>query len=308
MEQNNNFICVREPNKDRLDKYLVQQMPNLSRSQLSKLIETGAVLVNGNTVTKKYVPKINDKIIVHIAEEKKEILPENIPLSIVYEDEDLLVVNKPQGMVVHPAAGNDSGTLVNALLYHCGSHLSNLNEDESRPGIIHRIDKDTSGLLLVAKTNLAHEKLSFQIQEHSLGRYYMALCHGGIREDDFTICQPIGRHTKDRKKMGIVPDGREAITHIHVVERLGAYTLVRCRLETGRTHQIRVHMASLGHPVIGDSTYGVKKEEFSFLKGQLLHACLLGFVHPVSNQYMEFTAPLPEYFKKVLTLIRQKYF
>ncbi len=304
--QNNYELLVDKEQTERLDKYISKTL-DLPRSQVEKHIALGSVLVNGASVNKKYVPKMGDKITIHFPEEdSNEILPENIPLSIVYEDEELLVVDKPQGMVVHPATSHASGTLVNALLYHCGSHLSTCNEDDRRPGILHRIDKETSGLLLVAKTNSAHEMLAEQIRDHSLGRYYMALCHGGFSEDDFCIDKPIGRHPKDRKKMAIVPGGREGITHVHVVERFGAYTLVRCKLETGRTHQIRVHLSSMGHPVVGDKVYGVRKEEFSSLEGQLLHACLLGFIHPVSQEYCEFTSPLPSYYQHVLHVLRSR--
>ena len=232
-----------------------------------------------------------------------DILPEPIALSIVYEDADMLVVDKPQGMVVHPAAGNETGTLVNALLAYCGDTLSGIN-GEKRPGILHRIDKDTSGLLMVAKNDKAHQSLAAQIKAHSLTRAYLALVHGGFREDSGTIALPIGRHPHDRKKMAVTEkNARSAVTHYFVKERFSGYTLVECRLETGRTHQIRVHMSYRGHPIVGDPVYGVKKEPFS-LNGQLLHAWQIGFIHPTSGKYMEFQSPLPAYFEKVLKRLR----
>jgi len=234
-----------------------------------------------------------------------EIIPENIPIDVVYEDEYMLVVNKSQGMVVHPAAGNYTGTLVNALLYHCGDTLSGIN-GEKRPGILHRIDKDTSGLLMVAKCDEAHLKLSEQIKEHSLTRAYKALVHGGFSADNGRIDLPIGRHPLDRKKMTVTEkNSREAVTNFNVIERFGKYTFVECILETGRTHQIRVHMSHNGHPIVGDKTYGVKKEEFN-LSGQLLHAYKIGFIHPADNKYMEFTSEIPDYYEKVLYNLRKR--
>ena len=231
---------------------------------------------------------------------------ENIPLDIIYEDGDLIVVNKPQGMVVHPAPGNYGGTLVNALMYHCGDSLSGIN-GVARPGILHRIDKDTSGLLLVAKTDAAHIFLAEQIKEHSLSRYYEALVFGNIKEDSGTVDKPLGRNPKDRKKMCIVKSGgKEAVTHYEVLERFGGYTHIRCKLETGRTHQIRVHMQSLGHPVACDPVYGVKKGKIKWDGGQLLHAKMLGFIHPTTKKYMEFSAPLPDYFENILQKLRKE--
>jgi len=297
-------INVTSKKNARLDKFISESFADITRSQAANLIEDGHVWVNGKACSKKYLPCEGDEIKVVIPSEK-QIHPQDIPLSIVYEDDDVLVVDKPQGMVVHPAAGNDENTLVNALLFYCKGHLSDIN-GEMRPGILHRIDKDTSGLLLVAKNNDAHEKLAVQIKEHTLGRCYLALVHGNIKEDEFTIDRPMGRSTKDRKKMAITDvHAKEAITHFRVIERFSRYTLLRCQLETGRTHQIRVHVASIGHPVVGDKTYGVKNEEFS-LKGQLLHACLLGFVHPKDGQYMEFTSTLPPYFKKILGILAKR--
>ena len=233
-------------------------------------------------------------------EQTVEALPEDIPLTIVYEDKDVIVVNKPQGMVVHPAPGNESGTLVNALLYHC--ELSAIN-GVVRPGIVHRIDKDTSGLLVVAKNNESHLFLSEQLKERKALRRYWALVNGNIIEDEFTVDKPIARHPKDRKKMAVVYGGRDAITHVKVLERYGQYTLVECCLETGRTHQIRVHLASLGHSIVGDKTYGIKKEKFN-LEGQLLHAKTIGFVHPITKETLEFDSKIPEYFEKIIKLLR----
>ena len=289
----------------RLDKYLSDKLENMTRSYLKKLIsDDKAVLVNGNPAKPNYKLKPGDIIELAVPEPiELEIKAENIPLDIVYEDNDMLVVNKPQGMVVHPAAGNYTGTLVNALLYHCGDSLTVIN-GEKRHGIVHRIDKDTSGLLLVAKNDNAHQKLSSQIKEHSLTRAYKALVHGNIKQDSGRIDAPIGRHPSDRKKMTITDkNSREAVTNFRVIERYGRYTFVECILETGRTHQIRVHMSKNGHPIVGDKTYGVKKEEFN-LAGQLLHAYKVGFIHPVSGEYMEFVSELPDYYMNVLDRLR----
>lgn len=291
---------------ERIDKMLSLRLEGFTRSHIQKLTDGGLVLVNGAPVKANYKVKTGDAIQVNVPEpEKTDIVAEDIPLDIVYEDEYMLVVNKPQGMVVHPAAGNYNGTLVNALMHHCGTELSGIN-GEIRPGILHRIDKDTSGLLLVAKTNEAHIGLAAQIKEHSLTRAYLALVHGGFKEDNGIIALPIGRHPTDRKKMAVTyKNSREAVTHYSVIERLGKYSFVECVLETGRTHQIRVHMSHNGHPIVGDRKYGVKKEEFS-LDGQLLHAYKIGFVHPILKKYMEFSAPLPDYFQKVLYILKNK--
>ena len=299
------LICS-ENNSIRIDKFLSEEMSEFTRSHIQKLLDEGFVLLNGKVPKSNTKVKTGDKIEVTFPEpEEIDVLPENIPLDIVYEDDFMLVVNKPQGMVVHPAAGNYTGTMVNALLYYCGDSLSGIN-GEKRPGILHRIDKDTSGLLLVAKNDIAHIKLSEQIKEHSLTREYFALVHGNIKEDSGTINAPIGRHPEDRKKMTITDkNSREAVTHFFVVERFGKYTLIRCRLETGRTHQIRVHMSKNGHPIVGDKTYGVKKGEFS-LKGQLLHAHKVGFIHPKTEEYMEFSREVPEYFEEVLRKLRSR--
>ena len=303
---NNTIEFISEGGGERIDKFLSLKMSDFTRSHIQKLTDDGYVTVNEVKVKPNYKIKSGDIIRMTIPEpEKTDIVAENIPLDIVYEDEYMLVVNKPQGMVVHPAVGNYSGTLVNALMYRCGDELSGIN-GEVRPGIVHRIDKDTSGLLLAAKTNAAHIGLAEQIKEHSLTRAYIALVHGGFKEDSGIIALPIGRHPTDRKKMAVTyKNSREAVTHYNVLERLGKYSLVECVLETGRTHQIRVHMSHNGHPIVGDKTYGVKKEEFS-LSGQLLHAYKVGFIHPISKKYMEFSAPLPDYFEKVLYILRNK--
>ena len=236
--------------------------------------------------------------------EELNVEPENIPLDILYEDDDLLVVNKPKGMVVHPAAGHSSGTLVNAVLYHCRGNFSDIN-GVLRPGIVHRIDMDTTGALVICKSYFAHQSLAEQLSVHSITRKYLAIVHGNLKEDEGTIEGPIGRHPTDRKKMAInYKNGKDAVTHYKVLERFGQATYVECRLETGRTHQIRVHMASIGHPLLGDTVYGSSKNPYH-LEGQALHAMILGFVHPRTCEYLEFTAPLPEYFVKLLSKLRK---
>lgn len=289
----------------RLDAFLALNLEGKTRSAVQKLMDQGKVLVNGKTGRKNDKVKPGDSIQVEIPEpEPLELLPQDIPLDIVYEDEHLLVVNKPKGMVVHPAPGNPDGTLVNALLYHCGESLSGIN-GVIRPGIVHRIDKDTSGLLMVAKNDLAHQSLAAQIAAHTFTRMYNTVVYGNLKTDEGTISAPIARHPTDRKKMAVVPGGREAVTHYRVLERLSGFTLVECRLETGRTHQIRVHMAHIGHPVAGDPVYGPKKCITS-LNGQCLHARLLGFVHPATGEYMEFDSGLPLYFTDFLEKLRRK--
>lgn len=282
---------------DRLDK-LVAENSGLSRSFAVKLIEKGLVTVNGKTADKKYCAKFGEVVAVEIPDaEDVQIMPENIPLDIVYEDSDLLVVNKPKGMVVHPAAGHYTGTLVNALMFHCGDSLSGIN-GEIRPGIVHRIDKDTSGLLMVAKNDFAHIGLSEQIKEHSFTREYQTVVCGCIK-DDGTVNAPIGRHKTDRKKMCVTAENsREAITHYRVIKNFAGYTHLAVNLETGRTHQIRVHLSYIGHPVAGDEVYGNGKPKW--LCGQCLHAQKVGFVHPRTGRYMEFSSELPEYFVKFL--------
>lgn len=285
----------------RIDKYLADNIHDVTRSSIVNLIESGSVIVSGKTVAKNYKLRAGDEIEITIPDPVEyEAKAENIPLDIVYEDSDLLVVNKPKGMVVHPAAGNYEGTLVNALLYHCKDELSGIN-GVMRPGIVHRIDKNTSGLLIVAKNDKAHKHLAKQIQEHSFTREYEAVVHGNFREDSGTVDAPIGRHHTERKKMTVTDkNSKNAVTHFEVIKRFGKYTHIKCILETGRTHQIRVHMAYIGHPVAGDDVYGVKKEKTSF-PGQCLHARKIGFVHPTSGEYLEFSSDLPEYFQKFLS-------
>lgn len=288
---------------DRLDKFIAD-MSDISRSYAAKLCEEGLVISDGKKLNKKYKLSGEEEITIELPEAKEiSVESEDIPLDIVYEDKDVIVVNKPQGLCVHPAPGNESGTLVNGLMYHCGSELSAIN-GVIRPGIVHRIDKDTSGLLVAAKNNEAHLHLSDQLKERKAMRKYVALVNGNIKEDSGTINKPIARSSADRKKMAVVYGGREAITHFNVLERFGQYTLIECILETGRTHQIRVHMASLGHSIVGDKVYGIKKERFN-LVGQLLHAKTIGFVHPVTGEMMEFTSEIPEYFQNVLDKLRK---
>ena len=283
---------------ERIDKYLTKIFTDQSRSYLQGLIEKGNVLVNDKSVKSNYKLKIYDEVKVTIPEPlilKAE--PENIPINIVYEDSDVIVVNKPQGMVVHPAPGNYTGTLVNGLLYHCND-LSTIN-GVIRPGIVHRIDKDTSGILVIAKNDNSHNFLSEQLRNHSMKREYYAVVEGVLKQDKGTIDKPLGRNKKDRLKMGIVEGGKRAVTHYEVLERYKSNTLIKCILETGRTHQIRVHMASIGHPLIGDPLYGFKKQKYK-LEGQMLHAKVLGFIHPSSKEYMEFSSELPGYFKNLI--------
>ncbi|MBQ6717395.1 MAG: RluA family pseudouridine synthase [Clostridia bacterium] len=288
----------------RLDVFLAENA-QLTRSYAATLIADGCVTVNGKAATKNTKLKQGDCIDVTIPEPQEyTVEPENIPLDIIYEDEHLLVVNKPKDMVVHPAAGNYSGTLVNAILYHCGDSLSGIN-GVMRPGILHRIDKNTSGLLLVAKNDNAHLFLSEQIKEHSLTREYEAVVYGNLKNDSGTVDAPIARHPVKRKQMAIVSGGKEAVTHYNVLERFGNFTHVRLRLETGRTHQIRVHMASLGHAVAGDDVYGPRKV-ITKLGGQCLHARKIGFIHPETHEYMEFTSDLPQYFTNFLNECRGK--
>lgn len=291
----------------RIDRFLSDKLDFLTRSAVQKNIDSQNVTVNSCAVNKNYKCRLNDRVEILIPDAVAlETKAENIPLDIVYEDSDLLVVNKPKGMVVHPANGNWDGTLVNALLYHCRDSLSGIN-GVIRPGIVHRIDKDTSGLLIVAKNDAAHLGLAEQIKEHSFSRMYEAVVYGNIKEDGGTVNQPIGRNPKDRKKMAVVQNNaKPAVTHFQVIQRYGEFTHIRCMLETGRTHQIRVHMAYIGHPLAGDSVYGPKKVITS-LNGQCLHAKLIGFNHPVLNRYMEFDSELPEYFKDFLAKLNHKY-
>ena len=290
--------------KIRLDQYLAAHLPELSRSRIQNLIKSGDVLVNGSPAKPKNPVSRGDSITVRIPEpEPAEALPQDIPLDVAYEDADVIVVNKPVGLVVHPAAGHPDGTLVNALLYYCGESLSGIN-GALRPGIVHRIDRDTSGLLIAAKNDFAHQALAAQLQDHSLYREYEAVCVGGLREDRGTVDAPIGRHPTDRKKMCVDwKNGRPAVTHWTVLERFPGYTHIQCRLETGRTHQIRVHLASIGHPLLGDVVYGAKKP-VPGLAGQCLHARRLSFVHPRTGERVTVECPLPAYFTQVLTKLR----
>ena len=305
MLNQNLFVAEQEDVGVRLDKFLDERLEEYTRSRIQKLIEDGCVAVDGQRVKPSYKIRVGDEIIMSAPELKEpEIVAEEIPLDVVYEDEDMLVINKPQGMVVHPAAGNYKGTLVNALMAYCGDTLSGIN-GEKRPGILHRIDKDTSGLLLVAKNDMAHQGLAAQIKAHSLTRAYKALAYGNFKQDEGTINLPIGRHPVDRKKMAVTyRNSREAITHYKVLKSYSGYSLVECRLETGRTHQIRVHLTNMGHSIVGDPVYGSRKCSFS-LKGQLLHAWKVGFIHPRTGEYMEFTSELPEHFLDVLNNLEE---
>lgn len=289
----------------RIDKYLAEQLPDITRSYLQKLLKDGSVQMNGKPVKTSTKTAAGAIIELTIPEpEEPEILPEDIPLDILYEDSDVILINKPKDMVVHPAAGHYTGTLVNALMYQCKGDLSGIN-GVLRPGIVHRIDKDTTGVLIVCKNDKAHNALAEQLKEHSITRKYRAIVCGNLKEDEGTVDAPLGRHPQDRKKMAIVrTGGKRAVTHYRVLERFGNYTYIECQLETGRTHQIRVHMASLGHPLLGDEAYGRVKSPFK-LEGQTLHAMVLGFIHPTTGEYMEFEAPLPEYFEKLLEKLRR---
>lgn len=284
----------------RIDRFLAEQLPDISRSYIQKLIKEKQIYVNGQPVKANYKTGTQDEIKIHIPElTEPDIVPENIPLDILYEDHDILIVNKPKGMVVHPAAGHYSGTLVNALMYYCKDDLSGIN-GVMRPGIVHRIDMDTTGSLLVCKNDIAHQKMADQLKEHHIKRIYHAIVHGVIKEDEGTVDGPIGRHPIDRKKMSInYKNGKTAVTHYRVLQRFSNYTYVECQLETGRTHQIRVHMASIHHPLLGDSVYGPAKCPFK-LQGQTLHAKILGIQHPVTGEYLEIDAPLPQYFSDLL--------
>lgn len=288
---------------DRIDKFLSEQCEELSRSYIQKLLKSGEVFVGQKSVKPSYKVTEGDMISFEVPEAVElEILPENIPLDIVYEDHDVILVNKPKGMVVHPAAGHYTGTLVNALMYHCKDDLSGIN-GILRPGIVHRIDMDTTGILIVCKNDLAHNSIAEQLKEHSITRRYQAIVHGALKEEEGTIDAPVGRHPQDRKKMCINhQNGKHAVTHYRVLNRFKNFTHIECRLETGRTHQIRVHMASLNHPLLGDAVYGPAKCPYK-LQGQTLHAGVLGFIHPRTGEYMEFAAPLPDYFQKLLNTL-----
>ena len=284
----------------RIDKFLSDELPEMSRSYIQKLIKEDQVTVNGKIGKANYKLSADDFVVVCQPELKEpDILAEDIPLDILYEDEDFLVINKPKGMVVHPSAGHYSGTLVNALMYYCKDDLSGIN-GVMRPGIVHRIDMDTTGSLLVCKNDFSHQHIAQQLKEHSIRRVYHAIVHGVIEEEEGTVDAPIGRHPIERKKMSInYKNGKEAVTHYKVIQRFKNYTYIQCQLETGRTHQIRVHMASIKHPLLGDQVYGPQKNPFK-LQGQTLHAKIIGITHPRTNKYIEADAPLPEYFQKLL--------
>lgn len=304
-----NFVAEKEDIGKRLDVFLSEK-GDITRSNAQKLLEDGCVSVNGTTETKKYKIKDKDEVQALLPEPRVvDAVPQDIPIDIVYEDEDIIVVNKPQGMVVHPAAGNYDGTLVNALMFHTKGNLSAIN-GVIRPGIVHRIDKDTSGILVVAKSDKAHLSLSEQIKDHSMTREYFCLIVGGVKEDEFTVDKPIGRDPKDRKKMlAGVRDGRCAVTHFYVEKRYKGYTLLKCVLETGRTHQIRAHLKSVGKCIVGDPVYGLKKDklaEQNCVTGQLLHAQKLGFVHPSTGEYIEFDSRLPEKFMCILHKLEEE--
>lgn len=299
--------CTGEERGLRIDRYLADHLDGQSRNSIQKLIEEGLVLVNGNACRASYKLQEKDQIFVSVPDAVlTELRPERIPLDILYEDDQLLIVNKPKGMVVHPAPGHSTGTLVNAIMYHCGKELSGIN-GEIRPGIVHRIDMNTTGSLIVCKTDAAHRFIASQIKEHSVHRVYRAIVYGHLNPTEGTIRTSIGRDPRDRKKMSVgVKNGRQAITHYRELARLkNNFSYVEFELETGRTHQIRVHMASIGHPILGDQVYGPKKSPYH-LDGQTLHAMTIGFVHPTSKRYVEFTAPLPEYFQHLLAILGEE--
>ncbi len=303
----NSFTVSEEDDGLRLDKLLATELPEYSRSYLQSLMKDGHVLVNEQPAKPSLRVKEDDRVDFSIPDKiLPDILPENIPLDILYEDDDLLVVNKPKGMVVHPAPGHYTGTLVNAVMYHCGPSLSGIN-GVLRPGIVHRIDRDTTGSLLICKNDAAHRSIAQQLKEHSLTRRYVAICCGRIRKDDLTIRGDIARDRNDRKKMAVVPagTGKAAVTHVHVLQRFRDYTYVECRLETGRTHQIRVHMAHIGYPLLGDAVYAGSRKFPYRLEGQCLHARTLGFLHPSTGEYIETIAPLPAYFAHLLKILPQ---
>ena len=302
-------ILTLQPNNEdagkRIDAWLAAEVEELTRSAAARLLEEGQVTCGGKPLAKNYKLTGRETIEVALPEvEETDLLPQNIPLDVVYEDADVIVVNKPKGLVVHPAPGHPDGTLVNALLYHCGDSLSGIG-GEKRPGIVHRIDRDTSGLIIAAKNDVAHQRLAAQLQDHTLARTYECVVIGNLKEDAGTVNAPIGRHPTDRKKMAVITGGREAVTHWEVIARYQGFTHVRCKLETGRTHQIRVHMAHIGHPILGDTVYGNKKP-VNGLQGQCLHAAGLRFVHPASGETVELSCPLTEEFASQLRKLEHR--
>ena len=301
MEQYNEFRVTEEYEDERLDAVVAAMSEGQSRSYLKSMIKEGYILLNGKTAKPSAKVHENDCIALTLPEKIiPDIQPENIPLDILYEDDDVLVVNKPKGMVVHPAPGHYSGTLVNAVMYHCGDSLSGIN-GVMRPGIVHRIDRDTTGSIIICKNDASHNCIAKQLKEHTIVRRYYAIVYDNIAEDEFTVDLPIGRDVRERKKMAVRPDGKRAVTHCKVLRRFGDYTYVECRLETGRTHQIRVHMAYKHHPLLGDEVYAGKRKSPFHTQGQCLHAGILGFVHPKSGEYIETSAPLPQYFEEILS-------
>lgn len=300
------FDILPEMEDERVDKCISNYMENLSRSYIQKIIKDGNVFVNDTVIKANYRVRVDDRIRFTIPDSVEPDIPaQNIPLDILYEDEDILIVNKPKNMVVHPAPGHYEGTLVNAVMFHCKGRLSGIN-GVMRPGIVHRIDKDTTGSVIICKNDESHNAIAAQLKTHDITRKYRAIVFGNMKDDTGTVDAPIGRHPNDRKKMAVnEKNGKRAVTHYRVLERFGKYTYIECRLETGRTHQIRVHMASIGHPLLGDSVYSGRKAPFH-LEGQVLHAMTLGFIHPGNGEYVEFEAPLPEYFEKLLSVLRNE--
>ena len=300
------YMVSEEQEDLRIDRYLSEACEELSRSYIQKLLKNQDVLVNGGPVKASYKVAAGDQIEVDVPEAvEPEIVAEEMDLDILYEDQDVILVNKPKGMVVHPAAGHYTGTLVNGLMAHCRDELSGIN-GVMRPGIVHRIDMDTTGVIIACKNDLAHNSIAAQLKEHSITRRYQAIVHGALKDDEGVIDEPIGRSPKDRKKMAVnYNNGKSAVTHYKVLTRFKDFTHIECRLETGRTHQIRVHMASIGHPLLGDEVYGPARQPFS-LEGQTLHAGVLGFIHPRTGEYVEFSAPLPAYFEELLEKLRKK--
>lgn len=299
------FQITEEYEGERIDKCMALLLDSLSRSYIQKLIKENQVLVNEKPVKSSYHVQTDDELSFTLPpSQEPDILPENIPLDILYEDKDLLIVNKPKGMVVHPAPGHYSGTLVNGIMFHCGKELSGIN-GVMRPGIVHRIDRDTTGSLIICKNDKSHNHIAAQLKEHSINRRYRAICYGVIQEEEGTIDKPIGRHPTDRKKMAVNErNGKHAVTHYRVLERYREYTYIECVLETGRTHQIRVHMASIGHPLLGDEVYAAGRKCPFSLQGQTLHAMIIGFIHPSTGEYLEIEAKLPEYFEHLLSVLQ----